>query len=109
MVGYLIENAIIYTQASGSVGVSVDSKNGNVMYAVEDNGPGISEAHWPQISEGFLRPSPTVGEGCGLGLAIVREIATAHSRTLNWKPAAKGAEPAFSFCFKGSDPFYSPV
>jgi len=99
MVGNLIENAIIYTQAGGSVWVSVDSKNGNVMFAVEDNGPGISEAHWPQIFDRFFRPSPAVGEGCGLGLAIVREIAMAHGASVELESGREGRGARFFVLF----------
>ena len=99
MVGNLIENAIIYIQANGSVEVSVDSKNGNEMYAVEDNGPGISEAHWPQISDRSFRPSPAVGEGCGLGLAIVREIAMAHGAYVELEAGREGRGARFFVLF----------
>lgn len=99
MVGNLIENAIIYTQAGGSVWVSVDSKNGNVMFAVEDNGPGTSEAHWPQIFDRFFRPAPAVGEGCGLGLAIVREIAMAHGASVELESGREGRGARFFVLF----------
>ena len=99
MVGNLIENAIIYIQASGSVGISGDSKNGNVICAVEDNGPGISEAHWPQISDRFFRPSPAVGEGCGLGLAIVREIAMAQGAYVELEAGREGRGARFFVLF----------
>jgi two-component system sensor histidine kinase TctE len=99
MVGNLIDNAIIYTQAGGSVWVSVDNKNGNVVFAVEDNGPGISEAYWPQIFDRFFRPSPAAGEGCGLGLAIVREIAMAHGASVELESGREGRGARFFVSF----------
>jgi two-component system sensor histidine kinase TctE len=44
---------------------------------VEDNGPGLSEADLNHVFERFWRASELPG-GCGLGLAIVAEIAHRH-------------------------------
>lgn len=45
---------------------------------VEDDGPGVSPGERQQIFERFYRPPGSPGEGAGLGLAIVREIADLH-------------------------------
>lgn len=82
MMSNLIENAIIYMQESGHVWASVVPTQNGIEFSVEDDGPGIDEAHWPQLFERFFRSAPEVGEGCGLGLAIVREIAMAHGASV---------------------------
>ena len=48
------------------------------MLSVEDNGPGIPEAERERVFERFYRVLGTGADGCGLGLAIVREIALSH-------------------------------
>ncbi|MDO8457797.1 MAG: sensor histidine kinase [Burkholderiaceae bacterium] len=48
---------------------------------LEDNGPGMSELELPHAFERFWRASELPG-GCGLGLAIVREIARQHGGTV---------------------------
>ena len=48
------------------------------MLSVEDNGPGIPETERARVFERFYRILGTGTEGCGLGLAIVREIALSH-------------------------------
>ncbi len=53
-------------------------ENGKAQLAVEDNGPGIPEGEREHVFERFHRLADSAGEGCGLGLAIVREIALAH-------------------------------
>jgi two-component system sensor histidine kinase TctE len=47
------------------------------LVAVQDNGVGLSEADLPHVFERFWRASHVPG-GCGLGLAIVNEIAQRH-------------------------------
>jgi two-component system sensor histidine kinase TctE len=45
---------------------------------VEDNGTGIPEDERARVLERFHRGRGARGEGCGLGLAIVQEIAALH-------------------------------
>jgi two-component system phosphate regulon sensor histidine kinase PhoR len=76
----LIDNAVNYT-ASGSVGVSVQPGEDNVLVAVRDSGIGISSDQQRRIFERFYRVdkgrSRTSG-GTGLGLSIVKHIVEAH-------------------------------
>lgn len=73
----LIENAVFYTPAGGSVRVSL-SASPRCILTVEDNGPGIPEAEKERIFERFYRVLGSEIAGSGLGLAIVKEIAAAH-------------------------------
>ncbi|MFV8782704.1 sensor histidine kinase [Microbulbifer sp. SA54] len=88
LVWNLVENAILYIDRGGSVWVllATDNVTGEIVLTVKDNGAGIPREHWPQIFERFFR-SRNVGEGCGLGLAIVREIAIAHSAEVSLEAA----------------------
>ncbi|MGP1609935.1 MAG: ATP-binding protein, partial [Burkholderiales bacterium] len=45
---------------------------------VEDDGIGIPETEHELVFERFYRINGASGEGCGLGLAIVQEIAHLH-------------------------------
>jgi signal transduction histidine kinase len=49
---------------------------------VTDDGPGIRQGERERIFERFHRGASEDTEGCGLGLAIVREIATVHGATV---------------------------
>jgi two-component system sensor histidine kinase TctE len=71
----LLDNALAYTQPGGSVTVRTGVRNGESLLEVEDNGPGIPEADREKVFERFYRVPATRGEGCGLGLSIVSEIA----------------------------------
>jgi len=78
MLGNLLDNAIRYTQRSGQVTVRVTRDADRVALSIEDNGPGIPEQDRERVFERFYRVLGTGTDGCGLGLAIVREIAASH-------------------------------
>jgi two-component system sensor histidine kinase TctE len=75
----LLDNALAYTQAGGSVTLRTAVRNDESVLEVEDNGPGIPEAEREKVFERFYRVAATGGEGCGLGLSIVSEIAGRHN------------------------------
>ena len=77
--GNLIDNAIKYTPAGGSVTVSVTPYELFCRIDVTDIGPGIPEDEQARIFERFYR-SPAVrdAQGVGLGLYLAREIAVAN-------------------------------
>jgi two-component system, OmpR family, sensor histidine kinase TctE len=76
----LVDNALLYTPAGGTVTVRVlDDPFGQVVVLqVEDSGPGIAMAERDQVFLPFYRALGTNVDGSGLGLAIVREIAQQH-------------------------------
>ena len=73
----LIDNAIRYAGRGSAVTLRAVQTQGNNVLEVEDNGPGLSEADTVHVFERFWRASELPG-GCGLGLAIVAEIAQRH-------------------------------
>lgn len=75
--GNLIDNALHYAGRSAQVTVQVRAQGGQALLSVTDNGPGIAEADRARVMERFVRGTDT-GNGCGLGLAIVREIIERH-------------------------------
>lgn len=77
----LIDNALRYSPASGHVTVHVEDGR-RPSLSVQDDGPGIPPAARRQIFERFYRLPGSPGEGCGLGLAIVEEIARVHQCTV---------------------------
>ena len=77
----LIDNAINYTPAGGHITVRVTTDDDKLSLEVEDNGCGIHEDERERVFERFYRSAGGSPEGCGLGLAIVREIAQGHGAT----------------------------
>ena len=90
MLNNLLDNAIRYTKAGGQVTVRVARSAKRAVLSVEDNGPGIPEAERARVFERFYRVLGTGTEGCGLGLAIVREIAQSHAAEVELTTAADG-------------------
>ena len=90
LLGNLVDNAIRYTPAGGQVTVRVASAGSAVQLEVEDNGPGIPADERERVFERFHRVLGTNTEGCGLGLAIVREIALSHGATVHLDAGADG-------------------
>jgi len=87
----LLDNAILYTQEGSQVTVRVAGRPDAVELSVEDNGPGIPEQERERVFERFYRVLGTgVAEGCGLGLAIVREIALSHRADVTLATGAGG-------------------
>ncbi|HBY45050.1 MAG TPA: two-component sensor histidine kinase, partial [Chloroflexi bacterium] len=77
----LVENALRYTPAGGTVTVSLRRRGPVAELTVADTGIGIPPEHLPHLFERFYRVdtgrSRAVG-GTGLGLSIVRQITEAH-------------------------------
>ncbi len=84
LVRNLVDNALQYTPAGGSVTVRVmaDPFGQVVVLQVEDTGPGIAEAERALVLQPFYRALGTNVDGSGLGLAIVHEIVQQHGAEL---------------------------
>lgn len=89
----LLSNAIRYTRArSGLVKVSCHIEDGNIVIAVHDNGIGIPKADQKHVFERFYRARNAVNieeHGTGLGLYIVRVLATALGGRVWFKSSRK--------------------
>lgn len=79
----LVDNAIRYTQPGGRVTVRVETEGRCVTLAVEDDGPGIPASDRERVFQRFQRLDTSGTDGCGLGLAIVHEIADAHAARID--------------------------
>ncbi|MEZ4511109.1 MAG: ATP-binding protein [Chloroflexota bacterium] len=77
----LLTNGIKYAPQSGEMLLRAEQSHGQVIIAVQDRGPGISEKDQLRLFEKFYRVKRRGTEkikGSGLGLAIVRSIAERH-------------------------------
>ncbi|HEV2704006.1 MAG TPA: sensor histidine kinase [Steroidobacteraceae bacterium] len=90
LLGNLVDNAIHYTPGGGHVTVRAGLRDGRPFLEVEDDGPGIPEDQRGRVRERFYRIPGTAGHGCGLGLAIVSEIAEAHGAQFTLESGAAG-------------------
>ncbi len=77
LLGNLLDNAISYGFESGNVLVNLH-RYPIPCLTVEDDGPGIPDIEMERVFERFYRIPGSPGNGCGLGLSIVKEIADLH-------------------------------
>lgn len=87
--GNLLDNALRYGAVRGMITLSVQRDADGVQVWVDDDGAGIDAAERGRVTERFYRAS-SQGDGCGLGLAIVAEIAQRHGATLDIGSAPMG-------------------
>jgi signal transduction histidine kinase len=73
----VLDNAVKFTPAGGSVGVSLVNSTSDAMTGIRvaDNGPGLSAHELGRVGDRFWRsPRHQNVDGSGLGLAIVRRL-----------------------------------
>jgi heavy metal sensor kinase len=101
----LVENAVKYTPAGGTVELTLRTADGQAVFAVQDTGIGIAPADAERIFEPFVRLDAARARetgGTGLGLAIARSIVLAHGGTLTLE-----RDPGPGSCFVISLPLAS--
>lgn len=87
----LLQNARRY--GGPTITVSLDQSGTEILIAVEDNGPGLSDTEKAQAFDRFFRGSNTSGqgaEGSGLGLPVVKSIIEAHRGTVELQDPETG-------------------
>ncbi|MCX5792815.1 MAG: heavy metal sensor histidine kinase [Elusimicrobia bacterium] len=95
----LLDNAIKYGAAGGSVKAEIYKDAGRPAVRITDRGPGIPAGDLPHIFKRFYRAdSSRSSGGFGLGLAIARSIAEAHGAEIKAE-SAPGAGAAFTVIF----------
>lgn len=78
----LLDNAIRYSPAKGSIDVSVKQKDGKVYLAVEDSGPGLTKQEINDLGIRFKRMNQLDSFGSGLGWSIIKKIAEVQGLSL---------------------------
>jgi signal transduction histidine kinase len=89
----LLSNAARYAPAGTRVSTTVERRGGEVVVAVEDEGPGVPAAERGRIFEKFYRTERVKGRadgGLGLGLAIASDIVAAHGGRILIEDAQSG-------------------
>lgn len=81
----LIANAVSFSPQGGVIAIAARRQDGMIEVSVEDEGPGIPEGKNEAIFDRFYSERPEgekFGTHSGLGLAISRQIVTAHQGTI---------------------------
>ncbi|PYE44392.1 two-component system sensor histidine kinase KdpD [Paenibacillus barcinonensis] len=89
----VVSNAIKYSPEGSKVTIQVseDKHAGSLLFIVDDQGVGISEAERHKIFDKFYRsPSTLHITGTGLGLAICKGVVEVHGGTIQAEPNSAG-------------------
>lgn len=82
----IFKNAVQYTERNGTITFTIEyDTEGNLVFAIKDNGIGIAQNRLPNICKAFEQDnrSPlTSGKGMGLGLYITSQLVSAHGSKL---------------------------
>jgi PAS domain S-box-containing protein len=95
----LVENAAKFSAEGCPIVIEVKSKDGNIVFSVEDKGEGISPEAINKLFDRFYQAERVVSgktRGTGLGLAICKGIVEAHGGKI-WVESQSGRGSKFSF------------
>ena len=90
--GNLVDNARKFGGPKARIVIRVREEGPRAIVSVSDDGPGIPAGSAERVFERFFRGASSRGttEGAGLGLAVVRAIATRHHGTIDTRPSELG-------------------
>jgi len=89
----LLDNACKYTTDQKQVSLRIYPDDGDVCFAVSDNGIGLARRHLRKIFDRFYQVDSSLSrkaEGCGLGLSIVKFIVDAHKGKISVESKSGG-------------------
>ena len=89
----IISNAILYSPRGSSIYMDAFSKNGSVVFQIENTGVHIPEAEIPKLFDAFYRMEQSRNRktgGSGLGLYIVKTILEQHNIIYSLKSTDRG-------------------
>lgn len=97
VMGNLLDNAIAYTPAGGSIVVTAQERERQVEISVTDTGPGVPAEYRELIFERFTRVPGIEGrkQGFGLGLYFCRQVVQAHRGRIWVEPGPEGVGSRF--------------
>ena len=98
MIGNLIHNAIKYTPDGGHIRVLVDVEGGDAAIRVIDDGHGLAPEAIERIFDHFTQVDSSLdrtSDGLGLGLPLVRGLASMHGGTVSAKSPGLGLGSEF--------------
>ncbi|NEE00617.1 HAMP domain-containing sensor histidine kinase [Phytoactinopolyspora halotolerans] len=88
-IGNLLANAARYCRPGDRVSVYAGVEAGDAVIRVADTGPGIPAEDQPHVFDRWWTARHgTAAPGSGIGLAVVREVVTAHGGTVHVESAS---------------------
>lgn len=92
----LLDNAIKYTPAAGTIEVAVCAHQRWIEIRVRDSGCGIAPEHLTHIFELFVHEPSSGAGGLGIGLSVVKRLTEAHGGTVHARSHGLGLGSTFT-------------
>src|SRR5690606_27618128 len=90
-VNNLLDNALKYTPAGGTVTLATRRDGPNAVITVSDNGPGVPAAEREAVFRRLYRGDTSRSQrGLGLGLSMVKAIVEAHGGSVTLDESPEG-------------------
>jgi two-component system phosphate regulon sensor histidine kinase PhoR len=100
----LLGNAQKYGRENGAISLRLERRGGEVVLAVQDDGPGIAPEEQQRIFDRFYQAEgAAANQGSGLGLPISRAMVELHGGRL-WVESAPGQGSLFSIALPVTPP-----
>ena len=97
VIANLLDNAIKFTQAGGTIKIELENIDGIKRIIIEDNGPGIPHASLEKVFDRFYRDQEQQKiEGSGLGLSLVNVVLKLHKASIVLKDNHPGLKVIIS-------------
>ena len=103
----LIDNALKYTPSGGSIGIAIDTVDGEVVLTVSDSGVGIPPDLLPHVFDVFVQGSISIDRsqgGLGIGLSLVRRLVELHGGSVSATSTGAGAGSKFEIRLPRGEP-----
>jgi signal transduction histidine kinase/CheY-like chemotaxis protein len=97
-VANLLTNAARYTEAGGTVGVTLEALGGHAVVRVRDSGMGIAPEAMPHIFDLFVQAKGSLDRtrgGLGIGLTVVKRIVELHGGSVSAQSEGTGLGSTF--------------
>jgi signal transduction histidine kinase len=103
----LIDNALKYTPAGGTIDISVAAEGEEVILTVRDSGVGIAPDLLPHVFDVFVQGSISIDRsqgGLGIGLSLVRRLVELHGGSVSASSAGTSSGSTFQIRLPRTEP-----
>ena len=97
----LIDNALKYTPAGGTIDITIGLEGKEVLLTVRDTGVGIAPDLLPHVFDVFVQGTISLDRaqgGLGIGLSLVRRLVELHGGSVH--ATSGGASEGSAFCIR---------
>lgn len=103
----LLDNALKYTPAGGSIDINVAQSGDDVVLTVRDSGVGIPEELLPHVFDVFVQGAISIDRsqgGLGIGLSLVRRLVELHGGSVSAASSGTGHGSTFMIRLPRTEP-----